>query len=164
MDTYAAEANPVGDDAKFNLTYKFVNPNLEGLPTWQPTDGWYKEQSDGNSQVMTNDEVTSEDGTKTAFYEYWSNPAKQNNLFNLYTTVNLGEGTYNISCYAFAKDQYAGTNTAGVYFYANDTQGSQVSTTRLSLQSVEFVNTTVQDVKIGLKPTSTNTYNWMGIG
>jgi len=165
MNTYVNGCNPV-NNGKFNLTYMLVNPNLEGLPTGKPCDGWYTEQPDGNSQVMTNDAVTSEDGKKTAFYEYWSRPAKANGLFNLYTTVaNLPVGTYNMSCYAFAQDQgNPATNTAGVYFYANDTQGSQVKNTKLTQQSVEFVNAKVQDVKIGLKPTDTNTYNWMGIG
>ncbi len=174
MDTYAAAANPTDETKPFNLTYMLVNPDLtkfwDGVPgdadsgTWGVVpDGWASEQDDGNKQVMTNAAAVS--GDKAIFYEYWSNPAKANGLFNLYTTVaNLPVGTYNMSCYAFAQDQYAGTNTAGVYFYANDTQGSQVKNTTLTQQSVEFVNTTVQDVKIGLKPTNTNTYNWMGIG
>lgn len=175
MDTYAAAANPVGDGAKFDLTYMLVNPDVtkfwDGEPgnadsgTWGVVpDGWASEQEDGNKQVMTNAEVVN--GDKAIFYEYWTDSKypKQNGLFNLYTTVaNLPVGTYNMSCYAFAKDQ-GGTNTAGVYFYANDTQGSQVKNTTLTQQSVEFVNATKQDVKIGLKPTNTNTYNWMGIG
>ena len=167
MDTYAADANPVGDGAKFNLTYKFVNPNLEGLPTWQPCNGWYTEQPDGNSQVMTNDAATSEDGTKTAFYEYWSYTAKSNGLFTLYQPVTLPEGTYSMSCYAFAKQQDDPANTGdvvGVYFYANDTQGSSVSTDRLSQKTIEFKNAAEQEVKIGLKAISPNSYNWMGIG
>lgn len=167
MDTYAADANPVGDGAKFNLTYKFVNPNLEGLPTWQGCDGWYTEQPDGNSQVMTNDAATSEDGTKTAFYEYWSYTAKSNNLFTLYQPVTLPEGYYQMTCYAFAKQQDDPANTGdvkGLYFYANDTQGSVVDTDRLSYKEIEFKNRASQEVKIGLKATNPNSYNWMGIG
>lgn len=167
MDTYAGAANPVGDGAKFNLSYKFVNGNLEGLPTWTGAAGWYTEQPDGNSQVMTNDAATSEDGTKTAFYEYWSYTAKSNNLFTLYQPVTLPEGTYSMSCYAFAKQQDDPANTGdvvGVYFYANDTQGSSVATDRLTQKTIEFVNATEQEVKIGLKSINPNTYNWMGIG
>ncbi len=163
MTDYVNNNEPVGT-GKFNLTFMLTNPNLEAFTNWAGVEGWASEQSDGNKQKMTNDGATSADGTKTAFYEYWSNPAKTNGLFNLYTTVNLVAGTYEMSCYAFAKDQYAGTYGAGIYFYANDTQGSQVTSDRLSQQSVEFVNSATQDVKIGLKSTSGNTYNWMGIG
>lgn len=163
MTTYVNNNNPVGD-GKFNMTFLLTNPNLEGLPIWTGCEGWASEQTDGNKQVMTNDEATSEDGTKTAFYEYWSDPAKTNGLFNLYTSITLPAGTYQMSCYAFAKDQYQGVYGAGIYFYANDTQGSQVTSDRLSAQSVEFVNTEEQLVKIGLKSTEDNTYNWMGIG
>ena len=103
MTTYVSAANPTGT-AKFDLTFMLTNPNLEGLPIWTGADGWYTDQPDGNSQVMTNGNATSEDGTKTAFYEYWMNPAKANNLFALYQKVTLAEGTYNMTCYAFAQD------------------------------------------------------------
>ena len=168
MDTYAAAANPVGDGAKFNLTYMFVNPNLEGLPTWQPCDGWSTEQTDGNSQVIAEDErIWSEDGTKKAVYEYWSYTAKSNGLFTLYQPVTLPAGYYEMSCYAFAKQQDDPANTGdvkGVFFYANDTQGTVVDTDRLSQKSIEFKNRTAQEVKIGLKAINPNSYNWMGIG
>ena len=164
--TYAAKADPKGD-AKFDLTFMLTNPDLTGLPTWQKADGWYTDQPDGNSQVMTNDNATSEDGTKTAFFEYWSYTAKANNEFTLYQKVTLPEGTYNMSCYAFAKQQDDPANTGdkvGVYFYANDTQGSSVTTSRLAFKEVEFVNPEEQEVKVGLKAISPNSYNWMGIG
>jgi len=168
MITYAGAANPVGEGKKFDLTFMLTNANLEGLPTWEKCEGWTTEQADGNYQVMKNDNATSEDGTKTAFYEYWSWNAKANDKFNLYTAVTLPEGTYTMSCYAFAKQQdgEAGKDpVTGVYFYANDTQGDVVSDSRLTQKSISFVNTTEQEVKIGLKALSTgNTYNWMGIG
>ena len=162
--TYAGNANPTGE-AQFNLTFMLTNPNLEGMPIRQGAEGWYTDQEEGgNSQVMTNAAASSEDGTKTAFYEYWSNPARANNKFALYQRVNLPPGTFDISCYAFAQDQYAGQNSVGVYFYANDTQGSSVSTNRLTQASLSFINDAEQEVKIGLKTTTGNTYNWMGIG
>ncbi|MBR5697510.1 MAG: dockerin type I repeat-containing protein [Prevotella sp.] len=162
--TYAGNANPTGE-AQFNLTFMMTNPNLEGMPIRQPADGWSTEQDDGNSQVMTNDAATSEDGTKTAFYEYWTYTAKTNGLFNLYNAVTLPEGTYTINCYAFAQDQYAQTYIKGIYFYANDTQGTCVSSSRLTEQTISFINDQEQEVKIGLKPLTTgNSYNWMGIG
>ena len=164
--TYAGSANPTGE-AKFNLTFMLTNPDVSSFPS--RTDradipGWYTDQTDGNSQTMTNDAATSEDGTKTHFFEYWSNPAKANNEFALYQKVTLPPGTFDISCYAFAQDQYAGQNSVGVFFYANDTQGSAVSTARLTEASLSFINDAEQEVKIGLKTLTGNTYNWMGIG
>lgn len=161
--TYVAEANPA-NGAKFDLTFMLTNPDLTALASWASAEGWYTDQADGNSQVMNNDAATSEDGTKTKFYEYWSNPAKSNNTFALYQKVTLPAGTYAISCYAFAQDQYTGTNTAGVYFYANDTQGSVVKNAKLTEANIDFVNAVEQEVKIGLKTIDPNTYNWMGIG
>lgn len=164
--TYAGAANPIGT-AQFDLTFMLTNPDVTPFANWNKVDGWYTEQEDGNSQKMTNDAATSEDGTKTAFYEYWSYTAKSNNKFALYQKVTLPEGTYNISCYAFAKEQDDPANTGdkrGVKFYANDTEGSAVYTTRLTQAHIEFVNTAEQEVWIGLKTTSPNSYNWMGIG
>ena len=158
---YAKDADPMGD-AKFDLTFMLVNPNLEGLPTWQKCDGWYTEQPDGNSQVMENDSKTYEG--KSYFYEYWSNPAKDNGLFTLYTTMNLAPGVYNMSCLAFAEDQYAGKNVRGVKFFANDTEGSTINSTTLMPASIEFVQTAEGEVKVGLKAVAGNTCNWMGIG
>lgn len=163
--TYAGAANPTGT-AQFDLTFMLDNPDVTKYwngTWWIIPDGWASEQSDGNKQVMQNDQTTN--GDHKVYFEYWSSPAKTNGLFNLYTSVTLPKGTYNMSCWAFAKDQGdPATNGAGVYFYANDTQGSQVASDKLTEQHIEFVNESVQEVKIGLKPTSGNTYNWMGIG
>lgn len=165
MTTYANSSNPVGEGEKFNMTFMLTNPDLTGLPTWQKADGWYTEQDGGNSQVMVNDNATSVDKTKTAFFEYWANPAKANDLFALYLKVTLPEGTYNMSCYAFAQDDGVHVNRPnGVYFYANDVQGSAVNNARLTQQSIEFVNESEQEVKIGLKTVTGNTNYWMGIG
>jgi len=150
--------------ANKGLTFMLTNANLEGLPTWQKAKGWSTEQTDGNSQVMTNDNATSEDGTKTAFFEYWSDPAKENNLFTLYQAVTLPKGVYNMSCYAFAQDQYQKLDVRGVKFYANETEGSTIQTDRLAPASIEFVQNEAGEVKIGLKATTGNTCNWMGIG
>ena len=167
MTDYAINSNPVGEGQKFNMTFMLTNPDLTGLPTWQKADGWYTEQSGGNSQVMTNGNATSSDGTKTAFFEYWNNPPVGNDLFALYLTVTLPAGTYNMSCYAFAQYEQQGRHDNipnGVYFYANDVQGSAVNNARLSEQSIEFVNDAEQEVKIGLKPVEGNGNTWMGIG
>lgn len=159
---YAANANPT-EGNQFDLTFMLTNANLEGLPTWQKCEGWASEETDGNSQVMTNDNKTN--GNKTAFYEYWSNPAKASGKFALYLEVdNLSPGTYNMSCYAFAEDQYSQATKDGVFFYANDTQGSAITSTILEEANIEFVNDETSNVKIGLKTIEGNTRNWMGIG
>lgn len=162
MTTYVSEANPVGDGAKFDCTFLMTNPDLTGLTTWQKADGWASEETDGNSQVMTNASKTN--GTKSYFYEYWSETAKASGKFALYNTVYLPAGTYSMSCYAFAEDQNTSSTVDGVYFYANDTQGSCVTATVLTEQALSFVNNTEQNVKIGLKTLTGNTRNWMGIG
>lgn len=167
MTTYVGAANPVGDGAQFDCTFMLTNPDLTGLPTWNSAEGWSTEQTGGNSQVMTNNNATSEDGTKTAFYEYWSNPPVANKLFALYLKANLKPGTYKMTCYAFAQDESNGKHDNipnGVYFYANDVQGSAVNNARLSEQSIDFVNSKDQIVMIGLKPVEGNGNTWMGIG
>lgn len=162
MQTYVFAANPVGDGAQFDCTFLMTNPDLTGLPTWQPAAGWASEETDGNSQVMVNDSKTV--GDKSYFYEYWSGTAKASGKFALYNAVTLPEGTFSMSCYAFAEDQDGGQVGDGVYFYANNTQGSCVTATVLTEQTISFVNSSEQEVKIGLKTVAGNTRNWMGIG
>lgn len=170
MVTYAGVANPVGNGKKFDLTFMLGKVNFDDCITWEnPTvngfDGWATEQSGGNFQVMENESVTS--GDYHSFIEYWSADPQTNSKFNLYTTVsNLPEGTYTMSCYAFAgPNGYAGAAASSeVYFYANDTQGGKVSDSRLTQKEITFVNASEQDVKIGLKPVTGNTWRWMGIG
>ena len=160
--TYAGNANPTNEAKPFNLTFMMTNPDLTGLPTWQPAAGWASEETDGNSQVMVNDSKTV--GDKSYFYEYWSGTAKASGKFALYNAVTLPEGTFSMSCYAFAEDQDGGQVGDGVYFYANNTQGSCVTATVLTEQTISFVNSSEQEVKIGLKTVAGNTRNWMGIG
>ena len=162
MKTYVFAANPVGEGAQFDCTFLMTNPDLTGLATWAKADGWASEETDGNSQVMVNDSKTN--GDYSYFYEYWSDPAKASGKFALYNAVTLPAGTYTMSCYAFAEDQYTSSTVDGVYFYANDTQGSCVTATTLTEQALSFVNSSEQEVKIGLKTITGNTRNWMGIG
>lgn len=162
MQTYVFAATPVGDDAQFDCTFLMTNPDLTGLPTWAAAAGWASQETDGNSQVMVNDSKTQ--GDYSYFYEYWSNPAKASGNFALYNAVTLPAGTFEMSCYAFAENQYAASTVDGVYFYANDTQGSCVTDSVLTQQTLSFVNSEEQEVKIGLKTLTGNTRNWMGIG
>lgn len=162
MTTYVFAANPKGDGAKFDCTFLMTNPDLTGFETWKPAAGWASEEPDGNSQVMVNDSKTN--GDKSYFYEYWSSPAKASGKFALYNAVTLPKGTFSMSCYAFAEDQNTSSTVNGVYFYANDTEGSCVTATKLTQQTLSFVNSEDQEVKIGLKTQTGNTRNWMGIG
>ena len=162
MSTYVFAANPVGESAQFDCTFLMTNPDLTGFATWAPAAGWASEETDGNSQVMVNDSKTV--GDKSYFYEYWSETAKASGNFALYNAVTLPAGTYTMSCYAFAEDQNTSSTFDGVYFYANDTQGSCVTATVLTQQTLSFVNSEEQEVKIGLKTVTGNTRNWMGIG
>lgn len=161
MTTFVNAATPTGDN-QFDMTFVLTNPDLTGHATWAATAGWYTEQSGGNSQVMQNDGVKSSDD-KSWFYEYWSEAAAANDKFTLYQKLNLAKGTYTIKCYAFAA-QPTGGSVHGVYFYANETQGSCVTTANLTQQEISFVNSTEQEVKIGLKALSGNNDRWMGIG
>ena len=162
MTNYANASNPI-EGNQFDLTFMLTNPNLEGLPINMGCDGWDSEYTDGNSQVMTNSSVNSADGTKTAFYEYWSSQPKSDGKFTLYQKVTLSQGSYKMSCYAFAT-QATGGDVAGVKFYANDTEGSTITSAILAPANIEFVNPEECEVKIGLKGCEGNTYRWMGIG
>lgn len=166
MATYVGAANPVGDGAKFDCTFMLTNPDLTPFYTGghnvHPA-GWATEQADGNYQVIPSEGAANPDGIHKYCYEYWSENPKENSKFNLYTPVTLPEGTYTMSCYAFADQPINGDNCA-VYFYANDTQGGLVSDAKLTQKSISFVNKIEQEVKIGLKPLTGNTYRWMGIG
>jgi len=161
---YNNNAAPVGD-AKFNISFVLVNANLEGLPTWAKCDGWYSDRTTGNSQVMQNNDATSEDGTKTAFYEYWSEAAADDGSFTLYQKVELPAGKYDVSCYAFAQQNASGNeDNCNVKFYANDFEGPVIASTRLAPASFEFETAEAGEVKIGLKALEGNNFRWMGIG
>lgn len=175
MKTYVFTADPQ-EGYQFDMTFLVTTPDVTNLwdGTWWVTpDGWDRDQEGGNFQVMQNGSVDAEDGVHKVFTEYYyldygTTPPSTwgNNKFNLYTQVNLPKGTYTMSCYAFAKEENysSGAPFAGVFFYANDTQGSNVKSDRLEKQNISFVTDEEQKVKIGLKPLEGNTYNWMGIG
>ena len=169
--SYVAVADPT-ENNQFDLTFMLDNADVSSLWTgaWHvhPT-GWANEQDGGNFQVMQNNDVDAADGVHKVFMEYYylaDNKTYDNGKFNIYTKATLPVGTYTMTCYAFAKEQNYSSGAANpqVYFYANDTQGSLVNTSTLTEQSISFVNATEQEVKIGLKPLTGNTYNWMGIG
>lgn len=167
MTTYVGVANPVGDGAKFDCTFLMTNPDVSDFATWarvEDVDGWYSDYTDGNCNVMHNNDVACDKGN--AFFEYWSENAKSDGKFALYNLVeNLSKGTYTINCYAIATaNGVQGATNSAVYFYANDTEGSLISADVLTEATISFVNNSQQDVKIGLKPMTGNQFRWMGIG
>lgn len=163
MTTYAGVADPTSGN-RFNLTFMLTNPDLTDFAGWTSytdVEGWYSDQPDGNRQTMHNDEAAGSHGD--AFFEYWSEAPKANGEFALYMKPTLPAGTYTINCDAFAGQPTGGDNCA-VYFYANDTQGSLVNNYPMAEKEISFINESEQEVKIGLKPLTGNTYRWMGIG
>ena len=159
--------NSINVTTQLDLTFLLTNPDVTSFSAWAPCEGWYTDhEGTHNFQVMHTDteSVKAEDG-KNCFYEFWAPTAPANNKFTVYQKLGLPEGTYKINCYAVATpDNVAGATNSQVYFYANDTQGSRVTTTRLTEQEVSFVNDVQQEVKIGLKALEGNEFRWMGIG
>ena len=152
---------------RLDLTFLLTNPNVDSYFVDGQynihVEGWYTEQDGGNFQVVPGEGCANADGIHKHAYEYWSENPRSNGKFTLYQKLGLPEGTYTINCYAFA-DQSIGGDNRGIYFYANDTQGSLVANNTLTQQEVSFVNDDQQEVKIGLKAIAGNTYRWMGIG
>jgi len=160
VNTYIAAANPTGD-AKFDLTFMLTNPDLTGN-SWVKVDGWYTDQTfeTQNSQAM----YTEGEGY---YYEYWSAASNATSGYTVYLKVTLPEGTYQMTAKAKAGWGSAATNNGGtqaITFSAGDTDGSSITATTLADASIDFVNTSESEVKIGLKAHEGNTCNWMGIG
>ena len=158
--TYAQVATPTTEGDYIDCTTMLTNPDVTEL---SGNAGWKTEQEGGNFGVTTN---AHRDGYATAYsIEYWSGTAQANDKFSLYDEVTLPAGTYEMSCYAFASPNGVdGATNNAVYFYANDTQGSLISSTDLEEATLSFVNASEQAVKIGLKTLTGNQYRWMGIG
>ncbi len=158
--TYVADADPA-EGAQFDLTFLLVNPDVTNFwdGTWniQP-EGWYNDQTDGNFQVMANEEMGP---GGQVFMEYWQDNPKTDG-FVLYQKIELPEGTYKMTG-KVGLLQNVGGDVANMTFSANETDGSQVTVGSLSNQNVEFVNTAEQEVKIGIKAHEGNCYRWVGI-
>lgn len=160
---YAGKANPTGE-AKFDLTFMLTNPDVTEYwdGTWgiQP-EGWYEDQNiDGdNFQVMQNGNMGL-DGE--VFMEYWYWNAATSG-YVLYQKVTLPEGAYQMTGrLAVNFDNQPGTVT-NVTFSANDVDGTQIQAGTLQDASVEFINSTEQEVKIGMKAHEGNQARWMAI-
>ena len=161
MVTYCGAANPVGDGAKFDMTFMLTNPDVTSFWTgdWsvKPA-GWFNDQTDGNFQVMSNDEMGP---GGEVFMEYWQDNPKTSG-FVLYQKVTLTEGTYKMTGRVGLLQNVGGT-TANMTFSANDVDGSQIAVGTLADQTVDFVNKSEQEVKIGIKAHEGNCYRWIGI-
>lgn len=171
MVTYVGAANPVGNGAQFDCTFMLTNPDLSVFKSNGPQAGWYTDQNFEiqNSQVMqSNNEVAnSEDPSKYAMYEYWSNASCATSGYTVYTKVTLPEGTYRMDALCMTGWGYAASSPDGarnVTFSAGDVDGTSIVTSTLESATLDFVQATEGEVKIGLKAHEGNTCNWMGIG
>lgn len=155
---YVADADPA-EGSQFDLTFLLVNPELSAYAAWQGgIEGWYTDQSDGNFQAMVNNEMGP---GEEHFMEYWTEDPKTSG-YVLYQKITLPVGTYKMTG-RVGLLQDTGGNNANMTFSANDTDGSQVAVGPLAAQSVEFVNSEEQEVKIGIKAHEGNSYRWIGI-
>ncbi len=161
---FAKDAVPTSGN-RFDLTCLLTNHDLTGLSTWAKADGWYTEQSGGNSQVMN--------GSNKYFYEYWSDqttPATSG--YTVYLKTTLPKGVYSMSAQAFATDQRndaakeENPTVDGISFSANEVDGTSITHegTDLAAASISFYQASESEVKLGLKAHIGNTRNWMGIG
>jgi len=171
MVTYAGAANPVGDGKKFNLTFMLTNPDLSVFTANGKQEGWYTDQNFGtqNSQVMMNNAsvANSTDNTKFAMYEYWSDASSATSGYTVYTKVELPEGTYRMDALCMTGWGHNASSPDGernITFSAGDVDGTSIVTSTLEPATLDFVQTTAGEVKIGLKAHEGNTCNWMGIG
>ena len=160
--TYAGNANPTNEAKPFDLTFMLTNPDVSDYWTgaWGvKPDGWYTDHSDGNFQVMANEDMGP---GGEVFMEYWSESAKTSG-FCLNQKVTLDEGTYRMTG-RVGLMQDTGGNNAKMTFSANETDGTQIVVGSLANQEVEFVNTSNNtEVKVGIKAHTGNTYRWIGI-
>ncbi len=160
--TYAGNANPTNEAKPFDLTFMLTNPDVSDYWTgaWGvKPDGWYTDHSDGNFQVMANEDMGP---GGEVFMEYWSESAKTSG-FCLNQKVTLDEGTYKMTG-RVGLMQDTGGNNAKMTFSANETDGTQIVVGSLANQEVEFVNTSNNtEVKVGIKAHTGNTYRWIGI-
>jgi hypothetical protein len=170
MVTYVAAANPTGD-AKFDLTFMLTNPDLTYCKGWAPAEGWYTDQTFNaqNSQVMNDnqDVANTEDPTKFAMYEYWSDSSNATSGYTVYLKVTLPEGTYKMDALAVAGWGWNASSPNGarnITFSAGDVDGTQITTATLEPATLDFIQATEGEVKIGLKAHPGNQSNWMGIG
>ena len=168
--TYAGAANPT-EDATFNLTFMLTNPDLTNCTGWAPADGWYTDQefAGQNSQVMNDNDAVANtaDPSLFAMYEYWSGNKEATSGYTVYLKVTLPEGTYRMDALALAgwgyQARYNG-GTKNITFSAGDVDGTSITTATLEPATLDFVQASAGEVKIGLKAHEGNQTNWMGIG
>ena len=139
-------------------------PNADVTPLWDSTwgiqpEGWYNEQDGGNFQVMSNGNMGP---GGEVFMEYWNGSPAQNG-FVLCQKITLPEGTYQMTGRVAANFDGQGGTVQNVFFAANDVLGTQITSETLMDASLEFVQASTCEVKIGMKATEGNQARWMGI-
>lgn len=174
MTTYVGAANPVGDGAQFDCTFMLSDNDLTGYISRQKLSSWYTDQTfnSQNSQTMTDNSsvANSSDNTKYAMYEYWSGSVEATSGYTVYQKYTLPAGTYRMDAlccvgYGWAtRYEDASTRNTNITFSAGDVDGTNITTGTLEPATLEFVQASESEVKIGLKAQAGNTANWMGIG
>lgn len=159
---YVRDASPTGD-ATFDVTFLLTNPDVSDLTTWATADGWDTDISDGNCQVMQNDEVSAADGVHVAFYEFWSSSPQTDGLL-VYQQTTLPAGAYELTCYAFATNDAGYLMSQRVTLSADDYDGAWVESTVLDSLSMIFAQAAEGTAKLGLKAHENNKANWVGMG
>ena len=171
MKTYVFAASPVGEGKKFDCTFMLTNPDLSVFKANGAQAGWFTDQTfeTQNSQVMQSntDVANTADPSKYAMYEYWSDASCATSGYTVYTKITLPEGTYKMEALCMSGwgwNASAANGARSISFSAGDVDGTEIVTATLEPATLDFVQTTEEEVKIGLKAHEGNTCNWMGIG
>lgn len=159
---YVRDASPAGD-ATFDVTFLLTNPDVTDLTTWEEADGWATDISDANCQVMQNDDVSADDGVHVAFYECWTSSPQTDGLL-VYQQPTLPAGAYELSCYAFATNDFDYLMSQRVTLSADDYDGAWVESTVLDSISMLFTQASEGTAKLGLRAHANNKANWVGMG
>jgi hypothetical protein len=100
-------------------------------------------------------------------YEYWSDASCATSGYTVYTKVSLPKGTYRMDALCMTGWGWHASQENGIRnitFSAGDVDGTPIVTSTLEPATLDFVQATEGEVKIGLKAHENNTCNWMGIG
>lgn len=155
-NSYVMDANP-HYGYLFDMNFLLTNPDLTGFNTWTGTDGWYSDLTSGNRQVMWNTAVAGESGTRDYFYEAYEGGGLSN-IDVVYQKAELPAGNYKMTAYAF------GNGTMKGYLFADATQGTSITSGKLSPGEVYFDLDAKKECKLGLHVADATRTSWTGVG
>ena len=155
-NSYVKVANP-HYGYLFDMNFLLTNPDLTGFTTWTGTGGWYSDLTSGNRQVMWNTDVACENRTRDYFYEAY-NGSGINNVDAVFQKATLPAGNYKMTAYAF------GNGTMKGYLFADATQGTSITSGKLSPGEVYFDLDAEKECKLGLHVADATGTTWTGVG